>query len=157
MTDSELTALLDAHDALVKSCVDSISPIAEFLALYNDFPHVYALDGHETTRDDLAVFQRSRKRDQYHRILQFQWPLWQPVALTRPESESVQVALHLRLHLIELVGRITGDVALNVGTRQQIRSAEELLAVLVDHLEIEIFGGGQSLSLHTFGRFGCCG
>lgn len=66
MTDSELTALLDAHDALVKSCVDSILPFAEFLALYIDFPHAYALDGHEATRDELAVFQRSRKRIAFH-------------------------------------------------------------------------------------------
>jgi hypothetical protein len=37
VTDSELSALLDAHDALVKSCVDSVLPFVEFSALYNDF------------------------------------------------------------------------------------------------------------------------
>jgi hypothetical protein len=66
VTDSELGALLDAHDALVKSCVDSVLPFAEFLALYNDFPHAYALDGHEATPDERAVLQRSRKRIAFH-------------------------------------------------------------------------------------------
>jgi hypothetical protein len=66
MTESELTALHDAHDALVKSYVDSVLPIAAFLALYNDFPHTYALDGHEATPDERAVLQRSRKRIAFH-------------------------------------------------------------------------------------------
>jgi hypothetical protein len=66
MTESELTALLDAHDVLVKSCIDSTLPFAEFLALYNDFPHAYALDGHEATLDGRAALQRSRKRIAFH-------------------------------------------------------------------------------------------
>jgi hypothetical protein len=66
VTDTELTALLDAHDALVKSCVDSVLPFAELLALYNDFPHLYALDGHEATTDERAVLQRSRRRIAFH-------------------------------------------------------------------------------------------
>jgi hypothetical protein len=66
MTESELTALLDAHDSLVKSCVDSALPFAEFLALYNDFPHAYALDGHEATPDERAVLQRSHRRIAFH-------------------------------------------------------------------------------------------
>jgi hypothetical protein len=66
VTDSELSALLDAHDALVKSCVDSVLPFVEFLALYNDFPHAYALDGHEATPDERAVLQRNRKRIAFH-------------------------------------------------------------------------------------------
>lgn len=66
MTESELSALLDAHDALVKSCVDLTLPFENFLALYNDFPHVYALDGHESAPDGRAVFQRSAKRIAFH-------------------------------------------------------------------------------------------
>ncbi|MEA3161256.1 MAG: hypothetical protein QOD95_2804 [Gammaproteobacteria bacterium] len=66
MTESALNALLDAHDALVKQCVDSALPFAEFLALYNDFPHLYALDGHEATPDGRAILQRSRKRIAFH-------------------------------------------------------------------------------------------
>jgi len=66
MTEPELAALLDAHDVLVRSCVDSVLPFAEFLALYNDFPQAYALDGHEATPDERAILQRSRKRIAFH-------------------------------------------------------------------------------------------
>jgi hypothetical protein len=45
MTEAELTASLDAHDGLVKSCVESELPIAEFLALYNGFPSHMRLTG----------------------------------------------------------------------------------------------------------------
>jgi hypothetical protein len=66
MTDLELTALLDGNDSLVKSCVDSALPFAEFLVLYNDFPHAYALDGHEATPEEFAVLKRSSKRIAFH-------------------------------------------------------------------------------------------
>lgn len=66
MNDLELTTLLDAHDALVKSCVDSTFPFEEFLALYNDFPHAYALDGHEAATEELAVLRRSNQRIEFH-------------------------------------------------------------------------------------------
>jgi hypothetical protein len=66
MTDSELSVLLDAHDALVHSCVAGELPLAKFLALYNGFPHSYALDGHEATVDERAVFRRFEKRIAFH-------------------------------------------------------------------------------------------
>jgi hypothetical protein len=68
-------------------------------------------------------------------------------ASSAPELKLIQVALLLRLHLIELVSCIAGGVALEVGTRDEIRPAENLLAVLVDSLEIEIFGDRQSLGV----------
>jgi hypothetical protein len=84
MTDLELTALLDAHDALIWTCVNSVLPIAEFLALYNDFPHAYALDGHEATPDKRAVLQRSRKRIAFHfQVASVLSGLW-----TEPEPEN---------------------------------------------------------------------
>ena len=44
MTESEVCALLDAHDALVRACVDESLSFAEFLAAYGNFPGNYALD-----------------------------------------------------------------------------------------------------------------
>jgi hypothetical protein len=64
-----------------------------------------------------------------------------------PESKLIQVALLLRLHFFELVSRVAGGVALDAGSGDKIRSAEKLLAVLVDYLEIEIFGDRQSLGV----------
>jgi hypothetical protein len=66
VTESELHALLDAHDSLVKSCVDSTLPFEKFLALYNDFPHLYVLDGHEATPEERAALKRSAKRIAFH-------------------------------------------------------------------------------------------
>ena len=39
MAESELTALLYAHDALVKVYGDSDLTLAEFVSAYGDFPH----------------------------------------------------------------------------------------------------------------------
>ena len=66
MTESELSALLDAHDVLLKSCLDSTLTFEEFLALYNAFPHTYALDRHRATADERAVLRRSQRRIAFH-------------------------------------------------------------------------------------------
>ena len=59
MTESEISALLDAHDALVKACVDSSLTFSEFLFAYGDFPNNYALDEQKATADARAVLQFS--------------------------------------------------------------------------------------------------
>jgi hypothetical protein len=66
MTEPELTALLDVHDSLVKSCVDAKMSFEEFLALYNDFPRRYALDGHEANPEERDILRRSRRRITFH-------------------------------------------------------------------------------------------
>ena len=38
MTESEVGALLDTHEALVRSCLDDWLGFDEFLAAYGDFP-----------------------------------------------------------------------------------------------------------------------
>jgi hypothetical protein len=43
MTEAEINALLDAHDALVKACVDSALTFSEFVSAYGEFPHNYGL------------------------------------------------------------------------------------------------------------------
>jgi hypothetical protein len=66
MTESEISALLDAHDALVKACVDSSLTFSEFLFAYGDFPNNYALDEQKATADARAVLQFFRKRIAFH-------------------------------------------------------------------------------------------
>ena len=66
MIESELTSLLDAHDALVKACVDGALSFSEFLTSYGEFPHNFALDGHESTGDELALLKRVRQRIAFH-------------------------------------------------------------------------------------------
>ena len=59
MTDSELNALLDAHDALVAACVEERLTLVEFLAAYNDFPRVYGLDGRAAGADERLSLRRA--------------------------------------------------------------------------------------------------
>jgi hypothetical protein len=66
MNDAEITALLDAHDALVKVVIAGEIPFGEFLAAYDDFPQAYALDGQEATPEELAALRRSRRRIAFH-------------------------------------------------------------------------------------------
>jgi hypothetical protein len=66
LTDSELSALLDAHDALVAACIEERLTMIEFLAAYNDFPRVYGLDGRDAGADERSVLRRSQQRIAFH-------------------------------------------------------------------------------------------
>jgi hypothetical protein len=66
LTDSELNALLDAHDALVAACVEERLTMIEFLAAYNDFPRVYGLDGRDAGAGERSVLRRSQQRIAFH-------------------------------------------------------------------------------------------
>src|ERR1700688_1953887 len=66
MTESELSGLLDAHDALVKAYVDSSLTFSEFVTAYDDFPHNYSFDGHSGTEQESAASRLFRKRIAFH-------------------------------------------------------------------------------------------
>jgi hypothetical protein len=66
MNDAEITALLDAHDALVTAVVAGDLPFAEFVAAYGDFP-TYALDVAKAAPDTEPVLRRVRSRMEFHR------------------------------------------------------------------------------------------
>lgn len=66
VTESEINALLDAHDALVRAYVHSTITFSEFVSAYGDFPHNYRLDGHWGTADETAVLRLFRKRIAFH-------------------------------------------------------------------------------------------
>ena len=66
MIASELSALLDAHDVLVKAYVDSSLTFAEFVSAYGDFPHNYALDGRAGTAEERVVSQLLARRIAFH-------------------------------------------------------------------------------------------
>jgi hypothetical protein len=71
LTDSELNALLDAHDALVAACVEERLTLIEFLAAYNDFPRVYGLDGRDAGADERLGLRRASQRIAFHfRVLE---------------------------------------------------------------------------------------
>jgi hypothetical protein len=66
LTDSELKALLDAHDALLAACIEERLTLVEFLAAYNDFPRVYGLDGRDADAGERSVLRRSQQRIAFH-------------------------------------------------------------------------------------------
>jgi hypothetical protein len=66
MTESEISALLDAHDALVKAYVDSGLSFEEFVSAYGDFPNNYALAGDSGTADERAVLRFFQRRIAFH-------------------------------------------------------------------------------------------
>jgi len=67
MTESEVKALLDAHDGLVKACLDSSLPFAVFVSAYDGFPQNYALDGHEAvSHEERAILGLFRSRIAFH-------------------------------------------------------------------------------------------
>jgi glutathione S-transferase len=71
LSDSELNALLDAHDALVIACVEERLTLDEFLAAYNDFPRVYGLDGRDAGADERSALRRASQRIAFHfRVLE---------------------------------------------------------------------------------------
>jgi hypothetical protein len=67
MTESEVSALLDAHDGLVTACLDLSLPFTVFVSAYDGFPQNYALDGHETAgQEERAMLRLFRKRIAFH-------------------------------------------------------------------------------------------
>jgi len=66
MTESEISALLDAHDSLVRAYVDSRLTFSEFACVYGDFPHNYALVGDSGSGEQRAVLQLFRRRMAFH-------------------------------------------------------------------------------------------
>jgi hypothetical protein len=66
MSESEVGALLDTHDALVGACLDDRLGFGEFLAAYGDFPALSGLDERMATADQRAVLNLFRKRIAFH-------------------------------------------------------------------------------------------
>jgi hypothetical protein len=69
VTEAEIGALLDAHDALVKACVDSRLTFEEFVAAYGDFPGGYAPAEDAGSGEERSVLRRFRQRIAFHRLV----------------------------------------------------------------------------------------
>jgi hypothetical protein len=65
MTESELKALLDAHDVLVRAFLDSSLAFSEFVCAYDDFPRNYSLERSETA-DERAAMRLFGRRIAFH-------------------------------------------------------------------------------------------
>jgi hypothetical protein len=65
-TGSEISAFLDAHDALVRAYVDTSLAFDEFVSAYGDFPNNYALVGDSGTVEDEAIMRLFQRRIAFH-------------------------------------------------------------------------------------------
>jgi hypothetical protein len=65
MDESEIRVLVDAHDALIRACVESRLAFDEFLAAYGDFPA--ALDEDARSADGGGVLRLFARRIAFHR------------------------------------------------------------------------------------------
>jgi len=65
-TESQISALLDAHDALVTAYIDSSLGFDEFVFAYGAFPRSYGLVGDSGTAQERAVLRFFRKRIGFH-------------------------------------------------------------------------------------------
>jgi len=69
VTEAEIAALLDAHDALVKACVDSRLTFEEFALAYGDFPGGYARAEDTAGVEERSVLWRFRNRIAFHGLV----------------------------------------------------------------------------------------
>ena len=66
-SEEDLVSLLDGLDSLVAKCADGRLTYEQFVAEYG-FPYgEYALDGHESDEEELALLTRYRHRLEIHR------------------------------------------------------------------------------------------
>lgn len=113
LTDSELDALLDAHDALVSACIEERLSLIEFLAAYNDFPRSFGLDERNSEGEERRVLGRSRRRIAFHfRVLETvsgPAPIDDVTAIDHPDSMNSRMSEFLNratlMRLRQLVAR----------------------------------------------------
>jgi hypothetical protein len=67
MTPTEIRAVLDAHDALVRDCAQGRLTFSEFLGAYGDFPYRYALAQDTTYAEESEALRLFRKRVAFHK------------------------------------------------------------------------------------------
>jgi hypothetical protein len=69
MTETELLAALVIHDELLRLCASTRMPFGDFVAEYNNFYWSYALDGHESDADGLALLWKYADRIAVHKAV----------------------------------------------------------------------------------------
>ena len=70
--DSDLSQVLDEHDALVQKCVNGETGFWEFCDVYNNFYDSCALDGHESDEEERVILKKHQNRIEPHRIISWE-------------------------------------------------------------------------------------
>ena len=66
ITEAEIRVLLDAHDAVIKACMDSSLSFSEFVLAYGAFPHNYRLQEQSKTAQEQFVSRLFGRRIAFH-------------------------------------------------------------------------------------------
>jgi hypothetical protein len=69
MTETELLAALDVHDQLLRLCASGGISFNDFVAKYNNFYWSYALDGHESDGNGIALLLKHADRIAVHKAV----------------------------------------------------------------------------------------
>jgi hypothetical protein len=67
MSVTEIRAVLDVHDALLRDCVEGRLTFGEFLGAYGDFPRGYGLDEDSASAEKHEALRLFRKRLAFHK------------------------------------------------------------------------------------------
>jgi hypothetical protein len=68
-SEDELLRELRKHDDLVGKCVQGQLGFWDFCEQYNDFYAYYALDGHESDDEEIALLEKYGDRIELHRVI----------------------------------------------------------------------------------------
>lgn len=71
-SESELLAILEQHDGLVKRCLRGEMGFWEFCDAYHDFYAYYALDGHESDEAERLLLEKHAARIEPHRAIAYE-------------------------------------------------------------------------------------
>ena len=66
-SENDLLSTLEKHGQLISDCAAERIPFSEFLEKYDTFYMKYALDGHESDREEQALLERYENRIALHR------------------------------------------------------------------------------------------
>ncbi len=71
-SEADVLKVIDEHDTLVRECVSGEIDFQEFIEKYGNFYWRYALDGHESDEEELALLQKHDTRIEPHRVIAFE-------------------------------------------------------------------------------------
>ena len=71
-SETDLLQTIEAHNALIRQCVNCEIGFDEFCDKYSDFYAYYALDGHESDEEERALLEKHESIIEPHRIIAYE-------------------------------------------------------------------------------------
>lgn len=71
-SESDLLKTITEYDALVRKCITGVIGFGEFCEKYNNFYSYYALDGHESDKEERLLLEKYDCRIEPHRVIAYE-------------------------------------------------------------------------------------